>query len=128
MPDYKGKFSILSKKNLNKIDPTAIQHRVQTSLNAKALPLSPTQEEYFHTYKSEPRKLFQWLATSKIRLNILSFGWQLLYHKLFLHLLPRCPLCDTPTLNTEYLFNKCKGIAAIIEEENHRMELAHPWL
>ena len=74
MPDCKGKFSIVSKKDLDKIDPASIWPRIQTSLNAKALLLSLTQEEYFHTYKSEPRKLFQWLATSKIHLNILLFG------------------------------------------------------
>jgi len=111
--NHKGKFSIMKKKNLEKVDPTSIWHRVWISLNAEALLLSPIQEEYFHTYKSEPRKLFQWLATSKIRPNILSFGWWLLYHWLFLHLLPRCPLCDTPSPNTEHLFDKCKGIATL---------------
>ena len=44
--------------------------------------------------------------------NILSFGWRL-HHRLFLHLLPRCPLWNTPTSNTEHLFDKCKGIAAL---------------
>jgi len=111
--DGKGKSSIVRKKDLDKIAPASIQHRVRASLNAEALPLSPLQEEYFHIYKSEPRKLFQWPATSKIRPNILSFGWQLLHHRLFLHLLPRCPLCDSPTPNMEHLFNKCKGIAAL---------------
>ena len=28
-------------------------------------------------------------------------------------LLPGCPLCDTPTPNTEHLFDKCKGIATL---------------
>jgi len=42
MLNHKGKFSIVKKKDLEKVDPASIQHRVQISLNTKALLLSPT--------------------------------------------------------------------------------------
>jgi len=42
MLDYKGKFFIIKRKDLEKVDPASIQHRVQISLNGKALSLSLT--------------------------------------------------------------------------------------
>jgi len=52
MPDCNGIFSIVSRKDLDKIDPASIRHRVRISLflNTEALPLSPTQEEYLNNH------------------------------------------------------------------------------
>jgi hypothetical protein len=85
---------------------------IKSSLLSDPLPLTPAQQIWSSSFKTDWLKLLKIMKRTHLRPSIDSFAWKLIHHLLPIHshLDKKCDLCGVESLSTTHLFNSCTAI------------------